>query len=103
MLPENLPIHPLLSVSVYSLEGLEAALAGGADCIYFGEGLFRRPETAGQKESSAKDLEIIIFENAVIKTRDAGRKIYFSTPKIVKDSEMKSVEKIFSLCQEIGS
>ena len=54
---ENPPIHPLLSVSVYSLEGLEGALAGGADCIYFGEGLFRRPETAGQKESYAEGFE----------------------------------------------
>ena len=92
----------MLSVSVYSLEGLEGALAGGADRIYFGEGLFRRPETAGQKESSAKDLDII-FEKAVAETRDAGRKIYFSTPKIVKDSEMKSVKKTLLSCQEIGS
>ena len=101
--PENLPIHPSLSVSVYSLEGLGAALAGGADCIYFGEGLFRRQETAGKKGSSAKDLEDldIIFEDAVLKTRATGRKIYFSTPKIAKDSEMKSVKKVLSLARKL--
>ncbi len=99
---ENLPMRPVLSVSVYSLEGLEGALSGGADCIYFGEGFFRRPEKAGQKESSAKDLDII-FEKAVTETRDAGRKIYFSTPKIVKDSEMKSMEKTFSRVRKLGA
>lgn len=101
--PENLPIHPSLSVSVYSLEGLGAALAGGADCIYFGEGLFRRQETVGKKDSSAKDLEDldIIFEDAVLKTRVTGRKIYFSTPKIAKDSEMKSVKKVLSLARKL--
>ena len=101
--PENLPIHPSLSVSVYSLEGLGAALAGGADCIYFGEGLFRRQETAGKKDSYAKDLEDldIIFEDAVLKTRAIGRKIYFSTPKIAKDSEMKSVKKVLSLARKL--
>jgi len=101
--PENHPIHPSLSVSVYSLEGLGAALAGGADCIYFGEGLFRRQETAGKKDSSAKDLEDldIIFEDAVLKTRATGRKIYFSTPKIAKDSEMKSVKKVLSLARKL--
>lgn len=96
------PTHPALSVSVYSLEGLEGALAGGADCIYFGEGLFRRPETAGKKESPGKDLDII-FEKAVAETQKEGRKIYFSTPKIVKDSEMKSVAKIFSCVRKLGA
>jgi len=100
--PENLPIRPLLSVSVYSLEGLEGALAGGADCIYFGEGLFRKPEPAGQKESSTANLDLI-FEKAVMEARASGRKIYFSTPKIVKDSEMESVEKIFSDVRKMGA
>ena len=37
--PQNFPKKPLLSVTAYSLEELEGALAGGADRIYFGEGL----------------------------------------------------------------
>ncbi len=94
----------MLSVSAYSLEGLEAALAGGADCIYFGEGLFRRQEAGRQKENyvktPAEDLDII-FERAVLKTRAADRKIYFVTPKIVKDSEMKSAEKILYLAKKL--
>ena len=99
---ENLPIRPMLSVSVYSLEGLEGALAGGADRIYFGEGLFRRPETSGKKESPAKKPEDV-FENAVAEAQKAGKKIYFITPKLVKDSRMESVEKIFSWVRETGA
>jgi putative protease len=97
---EKLSMHPLLSVSVYSLEGLEAALAGGADCIYLGDGLFRRPYTAGQKENSSEARDNI-FENAILKTRAACKKIYFNTPKIVKDSEMSSVENVLFLSRKL--
>jgi putative protease len=103
--PELPPVGSLLSVSVYSFEGLKGALAGGADCIYFGEGLFRSPETAGRKDkfaNSAENLDLI-FEKAVMETRAAGRKIYFSTPKIVKDPEMKFVEKICSFVRKLGA
>jgi putative protease len=99
---ENTPMRPLLSVSVYSLEELEEALEGGADRIYFGEGLFRRPEIAGQKESSVKRLEAV-FEMAVAETQKVGKKIYISTPKVVKDFEMKSVEKTFSRVKKLGA
>ncbi|HWQ47895.1 MAG TPA: DUF3656 domain-containing protein [Methanosarcina sp.] len=99
---ERLPIHPVLSVSVYSLEGLKGALEGGADRIYFGEGLFRRPETTGQEESSTKGLDAV-FEKAVSETQKAGTKIYFITPKLVKDSRMESVEKILSHVRELGA
>lgn len=104
---QNLPEKPLLSVSVYSLEGLEGALAGGADCVYFGEGLFRRPEAAekekhSDEEISRRDLDSI-FESSVLKTRAAGRKIYFNTPKIVKDSEMKNVGELLSRAEKFGA
>ena len=99
---ENSPVRPLLSVSVYSLEGLEGALAGGADRIYFGEGLFRRPERQGQENGSARDFDLI-FEKAVVKTRNSGKEIYFITPKLVKDSRMESVEKVFSRVGELGA
>jgi putative protease len=92
----------MLSVSVYSIEGLEGALAGGADRIYFGEGLFRMSETTGQEEGSAKGPDAI-FEKAVAETKKAGKKIYFSTPKLVKDSKAESVEKIFSHVRELGA
>jgi putative protease len=98
----------LLSVSVYSLEGLEEAIAGGADCVYFGEGLFRKPKAvegekgSNKEETSGKNLYSIL-ESAVLKTRSAGRKIYFNTPKIVKDSEMKRAEKTLSCVQELGA
>jgi putative protease len=99
---ERLPIHPVLSVSVYSLEGLKGALEGGADRIYFGEGLFRRPEATGQEESSTKGLDAV-FEKAVSETQKAGTKIYFITPKLVKDSRMESIEKILSHVRELGA
>jgi putative protease len=105
---QKLPGKPLLSVSVYSLEGLEEALAGGADCVYFGEGLFRKPGATGKEKNSEgeeapfRDLDSI-FESAVQKARAAGRKIYFNTPKIVKDSEMKQVEETFSSLTKFGA
>jgi len=104
---QNLPKKPLLSVSVYSLKGLEGALEGGADCVYFGEGLFRKPEAAEKENNSDEEISSkkpdSIFESAVLKTRDAGRKIYFNTPKIVKDSEMKQVEELLSLAERLGA
>jgi len=128
--PQNLPKKPLLSVTAYSLEELEGALAGGADRIYFGEGLFRRPRTAGNavgntagntngsetgkenktgvEEASIMELDTgrgpdSIFESAILKARAAGRKIYFNTPKIVKDSGMDQVEELFSRAEKFGA
>ena len=106
--PQNLPEKPLLSVSVYSLEGLEGALAGGADCVYFGEGLFRKPKAA-EKEKNFEGEEISgrgldsIFESAALKTRAEGRKIYFNTPKIMKDSEIKHVEELLLRAEKFGA
>ncbi len=105
---QNLPEKPLLSVSVYSLEGLEGALAGGADCVYFGEGLFRKPKAAEKEkkpegeEISSKRLDSV-FESSVLKTRAEGRKIYFNTPKIVKDSEIKYVEELLFHAEKFGA
>jgi putative protease len=104
----SLPEKPLLSVSVYSLEGLDGALAGGADCVYFGEGLFRKLKSIeGEKESGKEEISgrktDSIFEDAVLKARAADRKIYFNTPKIVKDSEMKQVVELFSSAVKFGA
>ncbi|HII90983.1 MAG TPA: peptidase U32 [Methanosarcina sp.] len=99
---EHLSMHSLLSVSVYSLEGLKGALEGGADRIYFGEGLFRRPEITGQEEGSAKGSEAV-FEKAISETQKAGKEIYLITPKLVKDSRMESIEKIFSHVRKLGA
>lgn len=99
---ERLSTYPLLSVSVYSLEGLEGALAGGADRIYFGEGLFRKPKKTEQENGSAKGPDAV-FEKAVLETQKAGKNIYFITPKLVKDSRMESVEKILSRVRKLGA
>jgi U32 family peptidase len=100
LVQENIPMLPQLSVSVYSLEGLEGALAGGADRIYFGEGLFRRPDTSRQNGKAAQEF-YSIFEKAVTETQNEGKKIYFITPKIVKDSEMESLEKTLSYAMKL--
>ncbi len=97
--PKNFPVHPMLSVSVYSLKGLEGAISGGADCIYFEEEFPRKSTIAGQKKN-ARDKGVI-FEKAVFKARAAGRKIYFGTPKIVKDPEMESVKKTLFLTKNL--
>lgn len=110
---ENFPARPLLSVSVYSLKGLEEALEGGADCVYFGVRLYRNQEinqeknkdSTGKKEAE-KGFEhpsSHIFEKAVAKTREAGKKIYFITPKVVKGSELKEVGKTFSYTRKFGA
>ncbi|AKB31127.1 Protease [Methanosarcina siciliae HI350] len=120
----NLPKKPLLSVTAYSFEGLEGALAGGADCIYFGESLFRKPNTTGNAAGKAfrnttgsetgvaeasgmkRDTDRnndSVLESAVLKARAAGRKIYFNTPKIVKDSGMEQVEELFSRAKKFGA
>lgn len=93
---------PLLSVSVYSAEAVEAALLGGADRIYFGEQLIRSPASAGKEPEPEKNYEKH-FEASVLKARAAGKKIYFMTPKIVKDSEMEAVEKIISCTEKFGT
>lgn len=72
---ENLPMRPILSVSVYSLEGLEGALSGGADCIYFGEGFFRRPETAGQKKALQRISTLFLKKLLLKRGMQAGKSI----------------------------
>ena len=98
-----LPPVPQLSVSVYSIKAVEAALLGGADRIYFGEHLIRSLENAGNKEQEPEKNDENHFEDSVLKVRAAGKKIYFMTPKIVKDSEMKAVEKILSDAENLGA
>ncbi|MDD2439549.1 MAG: DUF3656 domain-containing protein, partial [Methanosarcinaceae archaeon] len=87
---------PLLSVSVYSQKALKAALAGGADLIYYGEGLFKLGK--GSEEKLKKSLE-----EAVRLVRKAGKKIYFMTPRIVKDSEMKAAIKLLWAAKNLGA
>ncbi len=100
LFPKKFPVNPLLSVSVYSLKGLKGAIAGGADCIYFEEGFIRKSKIEGQKKKCSKNHDVI-FKKAVLRARATGRKIYFSTPKIVKDPEMEYVKKIIFLAKNL--
>ena len=67
---------PQLTVWTDTPEKVKAALDGGADWIIFG----------GDRYSS-KDVTFADYETAVKLARDKGRKIAFSTPRIVKESQ----------------
>ena len=85
----NLPICQstnLLIAQVDSLEKIKVALESGADAILFGgENFNNRPVTA---------KEILSAEKI---TRDAGKKFYLSTPRIVRENEIENLQKILSL------
>ncbi len=92
------PEQPLLAVSVYSPGELEEAIEGGADLLYYGEGLF----CPGKGRDKAFRFEAD-YETAVRLARDAGRKIYFKTPRIVKDSEMPAVNEILDAAKALAA
>lgn len=79
-----------VAVQVDSLDKVEAALRGGADYVYFGG------ERFGHQPLSAD-----MYRAALSKVREAGKKIYFSTPRIVKAAERHHVEALLALFEEL--
>lgn len=78
--------HYALIAAVDSLDKVKVAIENGADAILFGgENFNNRPCTA---------KEILSAEKIV---RDAGKKFYLSTPRIVRESEIDNLQKILSL------
>ena len=78
--------YALTIAQVDSLEKIKVALENGADAILFGgENFNNRPVTA---------KEILSAEKI---TRDAGKKFYLSTPRIVRQNEIENLQKILSL------
>ncbi len=81
---------PVLTVSVDSMRDVNNAISGGADVIYL-------------------DSEFIQYENktdietATEKVHKAGKKIFFDTPRIVKDREMNVVKDIFHMAKILGA
>ena len=78
--------YALTIAQVDSLEKIKVALESGADAILFGgENFNNRPVT---------EKEILSAEKI---TRDAGKKFYLSTPRIVRQNEIAGLEKILSM------
>jgi len=75
---------PVLSVSVDSLKDVNNAISGGADVIYLDSECIRN-EDKNDIETATKNVHT------------AGRKIYFDTPRIAKDSNIDMVDDIFSM------
>ena len=81
-----LTTHSSMIAQVDSLEKISVAIENGADAILFGgENFSNKPVTA---------KEILSAEKII---RDAGKKFYLSTPRIVRESEIENLEKILSL------
>ena len=68
---------PLLTVWADTVEKVKAALEGGADWIIF-----------GGDRLSARDVTFTDYETAAKLTKQAGRNIAFSTPRIVKEGQL---------------
>lgn len=85
----DVPLKPLIAVSVDTLEGVQKAIFGGADVIYL-SGAYQRND--GNMDYGA----------SVEYAHKAGRQIYFDTPKIVNDSKMDAVENIFRMAKTLG-
>ena len=75
---------PALAVSVDSMRDLNDAIYGGADVIYLDSEFIRNEDRKN-------------IETATEKVHKVGGKIYFDTPRIVKDSKMDVVKNIFRM------
>lgn len=80
---------PALAVSVNSLKSLQDAISGGADAIYLDSECIRNKDKTD-------------IETATEHVHKAGRKIYFNTPRIVKDIKMDVIEDIFRMASSEG-
>ena len=82
----------LLTVWVDTVEKVKAALEGGADWVIFG----------GDRYSS-KDVTFADYETAAGLVHKAGRKIAFSTPRIVKEGQQGYFEKFLQQTEACGA
>ena len=80
-----------ITVWVDTIDKVKAGLEGGADWIIFG----------GDRYSS-KDVTFDDYETAAKLVRDAGRKIAFSTPRIVKEGQQGYFEKFLQQSETCG-
>ena len=81
---------PVLTVSVDSPKCVNNAISGGADVIYLDSECIRNEDRTD-------------IESATEHVHQAGRKIYFDTPRIVKDEGMDVVKDIFRIAKKLGA
>ncbi|MCQ6961673.1 DUF3656 domain-containing U32 family peptidase [Methanolobus chelungpuianus] len=79
----------LLAVSFSTMESLGQAISGGADILYY------------DPELSVTNIEISP-QDIVARARDAHVPVYFHTPLIVKDTEMRDLEHAMAAANEAG-
>ncbi|MDO9517981.1 MAG: DUF3656 domain-containing protein [Methanosarcinaceae archaeon] len=81
---------PVLAVSVDSMRDVNNAISGGADVVYLDSEFIQYEDKTD-------------IETATEKIHKAGRKIYFDTPRIVKDSKRVLVKDIFHMAKILGA
>ncbi len=81
---------PVLTVSVDSLKDVQNAISGGADVIYLDSECIRNEDRTD-------------IDTATKHAYQAGRKIYFDTPSIVKDDKIDVVKDIFRMAKTLGA
>ncbi len=86
----GVPVKPLVAVTIDTPEGVQKAISGGADVIYF--------SVAYQRNDGDPD-----YGSAIEYVHKAGRQIYFDTPKIVKDNKMNVIDDVFRMAKTLGS
>ncbi len=87
--------RPLLLAPAGSFSSLTAALAAGADAVYFGSTLFNMRATAG-------NFQLNQLPEVVRRTRDAGAKAFLTLNVQVYDDELGRAERVLSAAREAG-
>ena len=81
---------------VGSYESLQAAIAAGADSVYFGVG------TLNMRAKSAANFTFEDLDRIVAIAREAGVKTYLTVNTIVYDDELQEVHRTIDRAREAG-
>ena len=80
-----------LVVSTDTLDQTKSALSAGADAILFGGDSYRHEAFGPQR-----------YEEALRLVRDAGKRIYFNTPRIVRSEHFPQVQAVLEAAQSLS-
>ena len=80
-----------LVVSTDTLDQTKSALSAGADAILFGGDSYRHEALGPQR-----------YEEALRLVRDAGKRIYFNTPRIVRSEHFPQVQAVLEAAQSLS-
>ena len=81
----------ILVVSADTLDQVASALRSGADAILFGGDSYRHEALGPQR-----------YEQALRLVRDAGRRMYFNTPRIVRSEHFPQVRAVLEAAQSLA-